>query len=613
MNVQAKLAVSAPDDLYEREANRVAAEVTRMPEPGAGRAPRQPALTPLVQRMCTDCAHEVTTPLEEDEDEQEQTVQRKASGQPPRVSSAVARTIGRMAGGGTPLPAPVRGFFEPRFGHDLRGVRIHTGGDAAAAAQAVQARAFTVSRDIAFAPGQYAPHDADGRRLLAHELTHTLQQQPGRIQREPDDTAADQPKEPVSPGDALFQEHASRIVAAFDDDKRKNRSMSVTRLLKILQPYLLGEPRARYAFLGRVPDEIRDPDARADAQYRALERARKWRTAILAMIDTKRFPEEWFRVAFTSGTAEDPETEVMVEFAPVVVSAGLPPAGTAPPPRPFGPETTPSPTGPSAEFKAPLTVIVKAGGGEVLRVSIPESVKLSTPPLGGARQIVISVSGNVNDLLKLIKPEEPKPAAAEPGAEAPPGPGPAPPAQPTPGAPAPVEPGPPVSAGLSVSVQASPRVAVKVSGTYNLETRQLTTGLSFVVTTPHGDCVLPSGSARAIVDAVKKLEKFGLTNRAAVGGNPMAAEPKPPEGPPAPEKPPALEPEDVPEAAVTIGKVLATLVDQLDAVKKAQEQCKKGKPLKIEFGPTLTVPLGDQAPEAPRVPSAGVNLRIFFD
>ena len=330
----------------------------------------------------------------------------------------------------------------------------------------------------------------------------------------------------------------------------------------------------------------------------------------MAMVDKRKYPEHWFRVAFTSGTAADPETEVMVEFAPVVLSTGGSQGG-APPIT--GPESKPPDTSASAEFKAPLTIIVKAGGGEVLRLSIPESVKLSTPPFGGARQIVISLSGSVNDLLKLLKPEEAKPAAPPAGGETPP-PEAAPPATPPPGATPPIEKGPPVSAGLSVSVQAGPRVAVKVSGTYNLETRQLTTGVSLVLTTPHGDCVLPSGAMRTIVDAVKTLEKFGVTNRAAVGGNPMAAEPKPPaEGPPAPETPPTLDAEQVPEAAVTIGKAIATLVDQIDAIKKAQEQCKKGKPLKVEAGPTVTVPLGDQAPDVPKAPSAGVSLRIFFD
>jgi hypothetical protein len=237
----------------------------------------------------------------------------------------------------------------------------------------------------------------------------------------------------------------------------------------------------------------------------------------------------------------------------------------------------------------------------VLKVSIPEQLTASTPPLGGARRIVVSMSGSANDLLKLLKPEE-KPAAPTPAADEPPQP-----------APPPVTPGPPISAGLSISMQATTSVTAKLSGTYNLETRQITTGLSFVVTTPHGDCALPSGAAGKIVDAIQKLEKFGVTSRAAQGGNPLAAGPKPPEGAPPPGTAPSITPEDVPETAVTIGKAIATLVDQMDAIKKAQDECKKRKPAKAEIGPTVTVPTGEQAAGAPREPSVGLSLRLFFE
>jgi hypothetical protein len=78
--------------------------------------------------------------------------------------------------GGEPLPSPVRALFESRFSRDLGAVRIHRDPRSAAAAAALHARAFTVGRDIFFGPRQYEPHDVAGRRLLAHELTHVLQQ-----------------------------------------------------------------------------------------------------------------------------------------------------------------------------------------------------------------------------------------------------------------------------------------------------------------------------------------------------------------------------------------------------------------------------------------------------
>src|SRR3954453_18352463 len=78
--------------------------------------------------------------------------------------------------GGGPLAADLRSYFEPRFGHDFSSVRIHD--NAAAAAQSINARAFTLGRDIAFARGEYQPNTSAGRWLIAHELAHTLQQKP---------------------------------------------------------------------------------------------------------------------------------------------------------------------------------------------------------------------------------------------------------------------------------------------------------------------------------------------------------------------------------------------------------------------------------------------------
>ena len=80
---------------------------------------------------------------------------------------------------GNPLDASARAFFEPRFGHDFSKVRVHADDRAAQSAQAVDALAYTVGSSIAFASGQYAPQTKRGQRLLAHELTHVMQQNVG--------------------------------------------------------------------------------------------------------------------------------------------------------------------------------------------------------------------------------------------------------------------------------------------------------------------------------------------------------------------------------------------------------------------------------------------------
>lgn len=158
--LQPKLAIGADDDPFEREADRVAERVMRMPDPG-------------VQRRVED---------EEEENEEEGLLQAK-----PRVQR---RTPGGQGAGDAPpvvhevLRAPgqsldpgVRRFFEPRFGHDFSRVRVHTDSMAAAAADAVHAHALALGSHLVFAAGQLAPHTTDGKRLLAHELAHTIQQE----------------------------------------------------------------------------------------------------------------------------------------------------------------------------------------------------------------------------------------------------------------------------------------------------------------------------------------------------------------------------------------------------------------------------------------------------
>jgi hypothetical protein len=81
-----------------------------------------------------------------------------------------------LASSGTPLPGPIRNTFESRFGHDFGTVRIHDDPLAAQSANDVQALAYTVGPDIVFATGQFAPETLTGQRLLAHELTHVIQQ-----------------------------------------------------------------------------------------------------------------------------------------------------------------------------------------------------------------------------------------------------------------------------------------------------------------------------------------------------------------------------------------------------------------------------------------------------
>jgi outer membrane protein OmpA-like peptidoglycan-associated protein len=130
----------------------------------------------LLQRTCACGQHTIAGgECEECRKKREGVLQRRAatSNEPttaPPIVSEVLRSPGQ------PLDAGTRTFMEPRFGHDFSRVRVHTDAQAAESARAVNALAYTVGRDVVFNTGHYAPGTTAGRRLLAHELTHTIQQ-----------------------------------------------------------------------------------------------------------------------------------------------------------------------------------------------------------------------------------------------------------------------------------------------------------------------------------------------------------------------------------------------------------------------------------------------------
>jgi hypothetical protein len=175
------LPISSPGDEFEREADRVAEQVIRMPDARIDR-PRHDAGIPLVQRRATNGSSGLMEA-------------------PPMVHDVLNSP-------GLPLDAATRAFFEPRFGHDFGFVRVHADQAAAASANAVNARAYTVGYHIAFAAGHYSPTTKPGQRLIAHELSHALQQRAsgaaGTVQRSTGDQPAQSTTDPrqVSSADA---------------------------------------------------------------------------------------------------------------------------------------------------------------------------------------------------------------------------------------------------------------------------------------------------------------------------------------------------------------------------------------------------------------------------
>jgi hypothetical protein len=160
-----RLTVNEPGDAFEREADRVADQVMRMPDDSIS----IDASPPQVSRKCEAC---------EREDEGKEALQLKPAGPAEATAGAAPPIVHEvLRSPGQPLDPATRAFMEPRFGHDFSQVRVHTDTKAAESARAVNALAYTVRGDIALASGQYKHETTEGRRLLAHELAHVVQQE----------------------------------------------------------------------------------------------------------------------------------------------------------------------------------------------------------------------------------------------------------------------------------------------------------------------------------------------------------------------------------------------------------------------------------------------------
>ena len=195
--VQAKLVVGPVNDPYEQEADRVADHVMRMPDTEAATtSEKDPG--PVIQRLCSGCEEEEQVQRQAEEEE-DQSIQGKRDGGPTgEVSAKQTSEIESIKGGGEPLRPSSRNFFEQRFGHDFSSVRIHSDDRAAHSAKGIHALAYTTGQHIVFGAGHYSPETHAGQKLLAHELTHVIQQGGEQIRRQ-EDPQSEQQDEPGSP------------------------------------------------------------------------------------------------------------------------------------------------------------------------------------------------------------------------------------------------------------------------------------------------------------------------------------------------------------------------------------------------------------------------------
>ncbi|HVU12619.1 MAG TPA: DUF4157 domain-containing protein [Phototrophicaceae bacterium] len=213
--IQTKMHVGAANDSYEKEADSVASAVMSMSDTQVQRSEDD------IQAKRSDRIQREESPEMEDEELQAkrvESIQREESPEMEEeeiqakradiqreegsemeeeelqtkrvdmmgefdVNSQVEKGIQQTAGSGQALPESTRSFLEPRFGHDFSSVNVHADSSSDSLNRSIQARAFTRGSDIYFANGEYQPDSSSGRELLAHELTHVIQQTGGSPKR----------------------------------------------------------------------------------------------------------------------------------------------------------------------------------------------------------------------------------------------------------------------------------------------------------------------------------------------------------------------------------------------------------------------------------------------
>jgi len=216
--IQPKLTVGASNDKYEQEADKVAAEVTSGP---ANAKVEQPGLPGVQRKSLTNGI----TPL----------VQCSGGGDSFQADGAFENSLSKNKGGGSPLPSATRSEMESKFGVGLGGVRIHTGPQAVQLSRSVNAEAFTHGQDIFMNKNRFAPETKPGKQLLAHELTHVVQQT-GGVQRK---------QGAISGGMTMNRISRKKSLRRVDFIKMKRKDTHIVKML-LAKAKLAKEPEDAY-------------------------------------------------------------------------------------------------------------------------------------------------------------------------------------------------------------------------------------------------------------------------------------------------------------------------------------------------------------------------------
>jgi hypothetical protein len=591
--MQPKLAIGPVDDPLEREADAVADRMMQMPDPAL-------SISTAPERISRRSA----TWEKEDEEEKLQTKPGRTA-QPIGEAPPIVHDV--LSSSGQPLDAETRAFYEPRFGCDFSHVRLHTDAAAAASAQALHAHAYTVGSRIVLPSGR-TPSSAGRQQLLAHELTHVVQQDFGYGQISPmlrRQVAAEAP----------MPDHL--VLAAGEDSSEKN--LRLASFAAAARQTLSASPKA-FISIGAfwssqsafAPGAVQTTEQLRDTARRRAESVRSALVRLGVPLASLSVVTPDLNEISAPQSSEGQVTLVILR-APLVPPPPFAPPSVSPPDHPPGhppghpPVSPPPPVVPSPpqatkpgdddvdlaklttfQVQTPsFTLVVKVPKSIELKtrltegkVNIPKGASLTFKPVRGLPGVEISLAGEIktSDLFST-----PPPTPAMPGAAAP------------------APPGAPVKFSLSAAVNFK-GFKIEASSEADLSTRALTSGLYVTLIEDGHKYQIPSSVWSDLNKAGAQLQKS--VNALMSVANPPAA--TKPVGAPLPPEPAAST--DPLSNLANVIDAISTIVDAMDKIDKAKKE--RAQP-KLKIGPKVIEPIGPSTGPA-NAPSFGFEVTGTF-
>ncbi len=319
--IQAKLKIGQPNDKFEQEADRMADQVVqKLNNPATEKTPANTKLssTPSIQTKCSKCAQEEQLQKKEEEfSEDEESIQRKpifeSEGDPPirrkpifesegdptvqrkcskceseekiqqksegpsaNNATTLQSQLNASKGRGNPLSKSTRNSMESAFGTDFSGVRIHTGSNAIQMSQDLNAKAFTHGSDIYFNQGNYNTGSSEGQHLLAHELTHTVQQNGNHIAKAENDDSNTTPSQSTEVNkEVLASKEESEYGKIYEENGEIKMELFNFKLKSNINPGVGGN-------MPGPPYTLQSPDTNRNTKQKSV-----WRRGLRAVIKSQ--------------------------------------------------------------------------------------------------------------------------------------------------------------------------------------------------------------------------------------------------------------------------------------------------------------------------------------